>query len=122
MSPGDRESGCHSGDGTSLPSVMDMSVSSPRSAGRPPRKVKDKTSVSPSRVIRGMAIRSRLACRENRIMAFVRRQWAVLLLLLLAGCTPKTSTDAIQVAHLVPLTGPHKKAAEDAQRGMLLAV
>src|SRR5437588_13049004 len=56
-------------------------------------------------------------------MLFLRRRGAVILLLaLLAGCTAKQPTDPIQVAHLLPLTGPSKKAAEDAQRGMSLAV
>jgi branched-chain amino acid transport system substrate-binding protein len=56
------------------------------------------------------------------MMLFLRRSWSVLLLLLLAGCTAKPPTEPIQVAHLLPLTGPDKKAAEDAQHGMLLAV
>jgi branched-chain amino acid transport system substrate-binding protein len=54
-------------------------------------------------------------------MLFLRR-WAALLLILLAGCTAKPVTEPIQIAHLLPLTGPDKKAAEDAQHGMLLAV
>jgi branched-chain amino acid transport system substrate-binding protein len=55
-------------------------------------------------------------------MLFLRRSAALVLVLLLAGCTPKQSTEPIQVAHLLPLTGPAKKSAEEAQRGMSLAL
>src|SRR5437016_3626086 len=56
-------------------------------------------------------------------MSFLPRRAVVLLSVwLLAGCSVKQSTDPIQVAHLLPLTGPDKASAEDARRGMLLAV
>jgi len=55
-------------------------------------------------------------------MSHLRRSAALLLPLVLLGCTAKQPTDPIQVAHLLPLTGPSKKAAEDAQRGLSLAV
>jgi branched-chain amino acid transport system substrate-binding protein len=55
-------------------------------------------------------------------MSFFRRGWAASLLLLLAGCAAKHNSEPVQVAHLLPLTGSEKKAAEDARRGLLLAV
>jgi branched-chain amino acid transport system substrate-binding protein len=55
-------------------------------------------------------------------MTFLRRLSPAFLFFLLAGCTAKPPTESIQIAHLLPLTGPDKKAAEDAQHGMLLAV
>jgi branched-chain amino acid transport system substrate-binding protein len=55
-------------------------------------------------------------------MLFLRRRWAAVVLLLLAGCSNKQPSEPIQVAHLLPLTGAQSKAAEDAEHGMLLAV
>jgi branched-chain amino acid transport system substrate-binding protein len=55
-------------------------------------------------------------------MFLLRRCWAAPLLLLLASCAAKHNQEPIQVAHLLPLTGSEKKAAEDARRGMSLAV
>ena len=55
-------------------------------------------------------------------MVFLRRYWALSLLLLLTGCTSKQPLEPIQIAHLLPLTGADKKAAEEARQGMLLAV
>src|SRR5262249_42136621 len=55
-------------------------------------------------------------------MMFRRRHWAMLVLLLLIGCSAKPNPEPIQVAHLLPLTGPDKQSAEDARRGLLLAV
>ncbi len=55
-------------------------------------------------------------------MWFVHRLSVALLLLVLVGCTAKQPPEPIQVAHLLPLTGPDKKAAEDAQHGMMFAV
>lgn len=51
-----------------------------------------------------------------------RHSWLVLALLVLCGCTAKPPMEPIQVAHLLPLTGPDSKAAGDAQQGLLLAV
>src|SRR5690242_7286868 len=60
---------------------------------------------------------------RGSIMLLLRRSAALLLPpLLLVGCTAKQPTEPIQVAHLLPLTGPSKRAAEDAQRGLSLAV
>src|SRR5579862_9911469 len=55
-------------------------------------------------------------------MSVLRRSWLACGLLILAGCTAKPPTEPIQIAHLLPLTGPDKKAAAEAQHGMLLAV
>ena len=55
-------------------------------------------------------------------MWFLRRPWAAVVVCVLVGCTVKQTPEPIQVAHLLPLTGPDKKAAEDAQRGMMFAV
>jgi branched-chain amino acid transport system substrate-binding protein len=55
-------------------------------------------------------------------MLFRRRDAVFLLALLLPACSAKQPTDPIQVAHILPLTGGDSAAAEDARRGVLLAV
>ena len=50
------------------------------------------------------------------------RRAAALLVILILGCSAKQPTEPIQVAHLLPLTGPDKKAAEAARHGLMLAV
>jgi branched-chain amino acid transport system substrate-binding protein len=48
--------------------------------------------------------------------------FGLLAVLLLAGCSPRPSTDAILIGHLAPLSGAERTAGEHARQGVTLAV
>jgi branched-chain amino acid transport system substrate-binding protein len=48
--------------------------------------------------------------------------FGLLAAVLLAGCSPRPSTDPILIAHLTPLSGPERTAGERARQGITLAV
>jgi branched-chain amino acid transport system substrate-binding protein len=48
--------------------------------------------------------------------------FGLLATVLLAGCSPRPSTDAIQIGHLTPLSGPERSSGEHARQGVTLAV
>jgi branched-chain amino acid transport system substrate-binding protein len=48
--------------------------------------------------------------------------FGLLATILLAGCSPRPSTDPILIGHLTPLSGPERASGEHARQGVTLAV